>query len=133
MLKLKQIIMKKSVFLIISLFLITGISCQKEESMTLSEFCIGTWQYGALDADYKPITYSIEFTTSAKYIFSYTDGNNTLTFGEKSYTVDDEDNEITLDEIDITYDVIWKSGSNSMQWTEDGNPQNPTIIIWARK
>ncbi|MCJ7447214.1 MAG: hypothetical protein MUO72_05960 [Bacteroidales bacterium] len=125
--------MKKSVFLIISLFLIIGVGCKKEDSMTLSEFCIGIWQYGGLDENYIPVTFIIEFNTSGRYILSHTDGSNTTTYPEKAYTIDEKDSEIIFNETDTTYDVLWESRGNTMKWTEDGNPYNPTIIIWARK
>ena len=133
MLKLNYITMKKSVFLAIMLFMIIGAGCKKEDTMTLSEFCIGIWQYGGLDANYKPVTYIIEFNTSGRYILSQTDGSNTITFPEKPYTIDEKDSEITFNETVTTYDVLWKSGGDTMKWTEDGNPNNPTIIIWTRR
>lgn len=139
--------MKKSVITII--FALIGLvlvlpACEKEDSMLLSEYVIGEWFSQELTMDQVDVTYFIQIddNTYSLRIYEADDPSSFVDLDPAVYTVDDENNVITIDEPDfpgeesstgtVSFNVIWNEDTETMTWepVEDG-PHGPPTIIWT--
>lgn len=148
--------MRKSVITII--FTLTALllvlpSCEKDDTVLLSEFVIGEWQSGTIDIDGDMDDYFIFFADIEEDHYSMSlapaleggspDMTNLADLPDEGYTIDDVNNIITIDEPDfpgeepstgtVSFNVIWEEGSDTMTWepVEDG-PHGPPTIIWTK-
>jgi hypothetical protein len=134
--------MKKLIYLLFPLLLF-GAGC--EDEMTLSEFVIGTWK----SQEFRMEGLSGNFTAVTKgdntYVITFTtlDGTWSLTALPARYTIDNDNNQITIDEPDWPGDnvtpteihrfaVEWNKNNPVMTWRALTDAQPPTFT-WTRQ
>jgi hypothetical protein len=137
----------KKVFVILALafFAMTTFnSCQKDEGMKLSEFVIGEWDSQEVLLGETPIVFKVHINTDGNYVLSLSDGTTAIILPEAWYTVDNGKSTITIQQPDfdsgdgvtptdeVTFDVLWKEGGNSMTWTPVDNEDDTPVLIWTR-
>jgi len=135
--------MKNLVILLTVLFGI-GIfmSCEKEESMLLSEYVIGEWQSQEID-DMDGVYFLVDIETD-HYTLAMSNGDTTVFIPDAGYTVDDENDIITIDQPQmpgsepsddvVPFNVTWMENSDVMTWTpvESGGDDDAPTLVWTR-
>jgi hypothetical protein len=137
--------MKKFGFLLVTMFLIFAISCEKETK--LSDFVIGKWKSQELVLGDSPFgTFTATMNANNTYVLTFTlsDGSASLTCPATGYTIDDDKNQITIDEPDFdpndnqtptgtqTFDVEWAKDSKIMTWIPQNGGDAPTLV-WTKQ
>ncbi|HSV76599.1 MAG TPA: hypothetical protein VLH37_06155 [Bacteroidales bacterium] len=121
--------MKKLILLLFPLLLF-GAGCEDETK--LSDFIVGTWKSQELRMGDSPLgvmtaviradnTYVVTFTPTLPTAFPF------LTALPAAYTIDNDNNQITIDEPDWPGDNVIPTGRETfaVEWNED----NP-VMIW---
>ena len=148
--------MRKSI--LTSIFTLTALlfvlqSCEKENSMLLSEFVIGEWESGTVDIDGDLDNYFIFYADIEEDHYSMSmapaleggnpDLDNLVNLPDEGYAVDDDTNIITIDEPDfpgeepstgtVSFNVTWDKDAETMTWNPvDDGPHGPPVIIWTK-
>jgi len=132
--------MKKLIYLLFPLLLF-GVGC--EEEMTLSEFIIGTWKSQELrlgDSPLGVVTAVIRADNTYVLTFTLSDGTMSITALPARYTIDNDNNQITIDEPDYpgdnetptgteTFAVEWNENNPVMTWRALTEGPPPTITL----
>jgi len=136
--------MKKSLLILLAIFLTTGIftSCDKDNPQLLSDFVIGTWQSQVVDlGDVDTDIYFLVDIEANSYTLSMTDGVNTIALPQAGYVVDNDANTIEIDQPQfpddepsdetVLFTVTWVEGQNTMLWSPIGGSDAPSLQ-WTR-
>jgi hypothetical protein len=127
--------MKKVLSFIIAISLFTSMSCEKEKDIALSEYVIGEWKTPTMYVhNAQPAWYEIEISNTT-YSISKTNGSSYIAWPNKSYSVSNENNTITIKTFDIEpSDIIYKvtltEDPNMMIWTTEVN--DGVTFIWEK-
>jgi hypothetical protein len=140
--------MKKLIFILLSVFLTTGIftSCEEEEEpiQALTEFIVGgNWVYTQIEYNVTHVlelTFTGAFYADGTYALLLSDGTNTEEF-DGNYSIDDKLNQLTIDEPDIenegevaqtVFVVEWQEGVEQMTWLPVDPLEDDDPMLWVR-
>ena len=138
----------KNLFLVmLTIFAIGAFtSCEEEEdAQQLSEFVIGEWESDVVDmGDIDTDIYFLLDVETDHYSLSMTDGTTTIDLPDAGYSVDDEENIITIDQPQfpdseptdetISFKVTWMEGGNTMTWLPvDPLENDAPTLVWTRQ
>jgi len=127
--------MKKVLSFIIVISLFASTSCEKEKEIVLSEYVIGEWKTPTMYVHSAlPAWYEIEIS-STTYSIMKTNGASSIAWPNKSYSVSNENNTITIktfdvDQVNIIYKVTLTEDPNMMIWTTD--EEAGLTFIWEK-
>jgi hypothetical protein len=137
--------MKRVLWILMLSFLLFSLpSCEKDKEVLLSEFVIGEWDSQEVLLGETPIVFKVHINTDGNYVLSLSDGTTAVILPEAWYKVDDGDNTITIRQPDfdsgdgvtptdeVTFDVLWKAGGNSMTWTPVDAEDDTPVLVWTR-
>jgi hypothetical protein len=154
--KLNKRIMRKSIItiiLVLTALLFVLPSCEKDNTVLLSDYIIGEWRSGSVDINGDQDDYYIFYADIEEDHYSMSlapaleggspDLQNLVNLPDEGYTIDDVNNIITIDEPDfpgeepstgtVSFNVIWEEGSDVMTWEPaEDEPHGPPTIIWTR-
>ena len=140
--------MKKSLFIILAIFLTIGVftSCEEEEepAQALSAFVIGKWQSQEVMLGETSAVYFYANIQEDGYTLILTDGDNEVPLPKAGYTVDNDASTITIDQPQfpddepsdevVSFKVEWTEGGDIMTWLPvdplDDDP--PPTLVWTR-
>ena len=138
--------MKKTLFIILAMFLTIGMftSCEEEEEPTqpLSAFVIGEWESQDLllgDTE----AYFLADIEANQYTLTLVIGEESAELLPEGYVVDDDANTITIDQPQfpgdepsdevVPFKVTWMEGDDTMTWLPvDPLENDAPTIIWTR-
>ena len=127
--------MKKVLSFIIAISLFSSTSCEKEKDISLSEYVIGEWKTPTMYVhNALPAWYEIEISNST-YSIMKTNGTSNIGWPNKSYSVSNENNTITIktfeiDPSNILYKVTLTEDPNMMIWTTEED--DGITFIWEK-
>ncbi|MBW6501249.1 MAG: hypothetical protein K0B05_07635 [Bacteroidales bacterium] len=139
--------MKRILFITGAIFLLSVTACKKDQEKELSESIIGEWLSAAITAGSDNYYFEALFMSGNKRLLVQYDAQTDAvikTFNESSYTVDNDEIQISLpmpdfnqqasgDPIMTTFFVFMRSDKNTMTWfNAHGGGGEPTIV-WTRK
>ena len=127
--------MKKVLSFIFAITLFSLTSCEKEKEIVLSEYVIGEWKTPTMYVhNALPAWYEIEISNST-YSIMKTNGTSNTGWPNKSYSISNENNTITIKTFDIDpsniiYKVTLTEDPNMMIWTTEED--DGITFIWDK-
>jgi hypothetical protein len=113
-----------------------SLSCQKEKDIVLSEYIIGEWKTPTMYVfNDQPAWYEIEISNST-YSVMITNGTSFTGWPNKTYSVNNANNTITIKTLDvelndIIYNITLTDDPNMMIWTTEAD--GGVTFIWEKQ